>query len=143
MPKSYSSPCSFLNLINMGVRWGVSCSVACFVPLSVLFLSCVWGDVRAGGLLFPLPLTLLCVVGPLFTLFSCPWTRGSFQGFTTSKATMNAPSPWSSKASGCSMHVGATCGWRSDVHNRAGQAACSRRWHQHLCLQRAARPRCP
>lgn len=31
------------------------------------------------------------------------------------------------------MHVAATCGWRSDVHNRADQAACSRRWHQHPC----------
>lgn len=36
-----------------GVSWGVSCSVAGPVPLSALFLSRVWGSVRAGGLLFP------------------------------------------------------------------------------------------
>jgi len=117
--------------------------MACLVPLSVLFLSRVWGDVRAGGLLFPLLLTLLCVLGPLFTLFSRPRTQGSFQAFTTSKATTKALSPWSSKVSLCSTHVGAARGWRSDMHNHTSQAVCSRGRHQHPRLQKAARPHRP
>ena len=49
IPKSYSASCLFLNFINVVLTWGVFYSVTCFIPLNILFLRCIWGDVRSQG----------------------------------------------------------------------------------------------
>lgn len=116
---------------------GLPCSPECSVSEPRLGQCPSWGP-SVSTLL-----ALLCVLGPLFTLFSHPRMQGRVQAFTTSKATTKAPRPWSSKVSPCSMHVGATRGWRSGVHNHASQAVCSCGWYQHPRLQRAARPQHP